>query len=58
MLAEGKPKAIDVRVGLSDGTMSEVSGDGLAEGVELIIGQTGGATSTPAQKGSPPRMFF
>ena len=58
MLVEGKPKAIDVRVGLSDGTMSEVSGDGLAEGVELIIGQTGGATSTPAQKGSPPRMFF
>jgi HlyD family secretion protein len=57
-LVEGKPKAIDVRVGLSDGTMSEVSGDGLAEGVELIIGQTGGATSTPAQKGSPPRMFF
>jgi HlyD family secretion protein len=58
VLENGKPKPIDVRVGLSDGTMSEVSGNGLAEGLEVIIGQTGGATTTPAQKGSPPRMFF
>jgi hypothetical protein len=38
--------------------MSEVSGTGIAEGVEVIIGQTGGTSSTPSQKGSPPRMFF
>jgi HlyD family secretion protein len=58
VLDNGKPRPIDVRIGLSDGTMSEVSGNGVAEGVEVIIGQTGGASSAPAQKGSPPRMFF
>jgi HlyD family secretion protein len=55
--AAGKPKAIDVRVGLTDGTSTEISGDGIAEGVQVIVGQQGG-TSAPAQKGSPPRMFF
>ncbi len=59
LLVDGKPKAVDVRVGLSDGSMSEVNGEGIAEGAEVIIGSTGGASSTtPAQKGSPPRMFF
>jgi HlyD family secretion protein len=58
LLVDGKPKAVDVRVGLSDGSMSEVSGDGIAEGADVIIGSTGGASSAPVQKGSPPRMFF
>jgi HlyD family secretion protein len=59
LMVDGKPKAVDVRVGLSDGSMSEVSGEGLAEGAEVIIGSTGGPASTPpAQNGSPPRMFF
>lgn len=59
LLVDGKPKAVDVRVGLSDGSMSEVSGDGIVEGAEVIIGSTGGASSgTSTQKGSPPRMFF
>ncbi|MGB2817060.1 MAG: efflux RND transporter periplasmic adaptor subunit [Burkholderiaceae bacterium] len=59
LLVDGKPKAVDVRVGLSDGTMSEVNGDGVVEGAEVIIGTQGGASSNaPAQKGSPPRMFF
>ena len=59
LLVDGKPKAIDVRVGLSDGSMSEVGGDGIAEGADVIIGSTGGASSsTSTQKGSPPRMFF
>ena len=59
-LLEGeKPKAIDVRVGLSDGAMSEVAGDGLSEGADVIIGIQGApASNAPAQKGSPPRMFF
>jgi hypothetical protein len=39
--------------------MSEVQGDGVVEGADVIIGTQGGASSsTPAQKGSPPRMFF
>jgi HlyD family secretion protein len=59
LLVDGKPKAVDVRVGLSDGSMSEVQGDGVVEGADVIIGTQGGASSsTPAQKGSPPRMFF
>ena len=59
LLADGKPKAVDVRIGLSDGAMSEVSGDGIVEGADVIIGTQGGTSgSAPAQKGSPPRMFF
>jgi HlyD family secretion protein len=59
LLADGAPKAVDIRVGLSDGSMSEVSGDGLAEGADVIIGTQGGTSgNAPAQKGGPPRMFF
>ena len=59
LLVDGKPKPVDVRVGLSDGAMSEVSGDGVVEGADVIIGtQGGGSAGAPAQKGSPPRMFF
>ena len=59
VLAEGKPKAIDVRVGLSDGTTTEVVGEGVAEGVEVIIGAASSGDSQPQQqKGGPPRVFF
>ena len=59
LLVDGQPKAVDARIGLSDGSMSEVSGDGVADGADVIIGTQGGASSSaPAQKGSPPRMFF
>ena len=59
LLENGKPKAIEIRIGLSDGAMSEVSGEGVTEGADVIIGQQGGTpSSAPAQKGSPPRMFF
>ena len=59
LIEDGKPKAIEVRVGLSDGALSEVAGDGLAEGADVIIGLQGGpASNAPAQKGSPPRMIF
>jgi HlyD family secretion protein len=59
LLVDNAPKLVEVRVGLSDGTMSEVRGDGVSEGADVIIGVQGGASgSGPAQKGSPPRMFF
>ena len=59
LLVDNQPKAVEIRVGLTDGSMSEVSGDGLAEGADVIIGTQGAASSSaPAQKGSPPRMFF
>jgi HlyD family secretion protein len=58
VLEVDKPRPIDVRVGLSDGAMTEVSGEGVAEGMEVIVGTQGGASQAPAQKGAPPRMFF
>ncbi len=59
LMENGKPRAIEVRVGLSDGAMSEVNGEGLTEGAEVIVGlQSGSTPGAPAQKGSPPRMFF
>ena len=58
VLDSGKPKAIEVRVGLTDGSMSEVSGAAIAEGSEVIVGLQGGAAGAPAQKAASPRMFF
>jgi len=58
LLKDGKPQPLDVRLGLSDGSMTEVSGEGVVEGLEVIVGTQGGA-ATPAQKsGGPPRMMF
>ena len=59
LLVDGKPKAVDARVGLSDGSTSEVSGDGIAEGAEVIIGAQGGASSSaPAQAKARPHVFL
>lgn len=58
VLAEGRPKAIDVRTGLSDGSATEVSGAGIEEGLEVITGIQGAASTAPAAKSGAPRMFF
>ncbi|HVG05754.1 MAG TPA: efflux RND transporter periplasmic adaptor subunit [Burkholderiaceae bacterium] len=58
LMDANKPKAIEVRVGLSDGAMSEVAGDGLVEGAEVIIGLQSAASSPPAQKAGAPKMMF
>ena len=55
-----RPKELNVRVGLTDGTMTEVISPDLKEGVEVIVGliqsQSGGAKpATPPVAG--PRMF-
>jgi len=59
--ALGKPKAIDVRTGLSDGTATEIIGDGagteLQEGREVIVGVQGGGSQSAPRSG-PPRLFF
>jgi len=56
---EGKePKKLSVQVGLTDGTMTEVSSPELKEGMEVIIStanQSGNNTSTTRPVG--PRMF-
>ncbi|MBA2548341.1 MAG: efflux RND transporter periplasmic adaptor subunit [Burkholderiaceae bacterium] len=59
LLQEGKPRGIEVRVGLSDGAMSEVSGAEVAEDAEVVVGLQGTPSSTaPAKKGGSPRMPF
>jgi HlyD family secretion protein len=40
VLEAGKPKPIDVRLGITDGTSTELVGGGLAEGTEVIVGLT------------------
>ncbi|MDT7928042.1 MAG: efflux RND transporter periplasmic adaptor subunit [Tepidimonas sp.] len=39
ILRDGKPQAVSVTVGISDGRLSEVSGEGLSEGLPVIIEQ-------------------
>jgi HlyD family secretion protein len=38
-LRDGKPEPLTVKVGLSDGVLTEVTGDGLSEGMEVIVGE-------------------
>jgi len=58
VLAEGKPKAIDVRTGLTDGTATEIGGAGVEEGLEVITGVQGAPAAAPAARSGAPRMFF
>jgi HlyD family secretion protein len=57
--ANGEPKGIDIRLGLSDGTQTEVLGGDLAEGAEVIVGL---AAPVAGKSGSPtapgPRLPF
>jgi HlyD family secretion protein len=60
VLEGGRPKPIDVRLGVSDGTNTEVSGRDLKEGVEIIAGRASGvaaASGAPRSPGGPPRIF-
>ncbi|MFN7957414.1 MAG: efflux RND transporter periplasmic adaptor subunit [Holophagaceae bacterium] len=38
VLENGKPKAIVVKAGISDGQFTEVSGEGLTEGLQILVG--------------------
>lgn len=53
----GKPKSLAVRIGLSDGTHSEVVGGELKEGMEVIVGARVNGR-TPARAGKGPRFGF
>ncbi|MDH5534958.1 MAG: efflux RND transporter periplasmic adaptor subunit, partial [Betaproteobacteria bacterium] len=54
----GKPNAVNVRLGLSDGSFSELIGGSLSEGTQLIVGTAGPAGSRPATKaGGVPGLF-
>jgi len=54
--AGGTPKLVNVRLGVSDGTFTELVGDELKAGDEVIIGS--GAAARGDAKGAPPRFGF
>lgn len=58
LAADGRPRAIEVRLGLSDGSFTEVSGGELKEGDGVITGSatTAGNAQKAAQSG--PRLPF
>ena len=49
---EGKPTALSIVLGITDGTSSEVRGGNLREGAEVIVEQTSGKKG-PAQSSAP-----
>jgi HlyD family secretion protein len=56
-LENGEPKALELRLGLSDGMSTEVI-SGLAEGAEVIIGTADARASPQAPGGGLPRARF
>jgi HlyD family secretion protein len=60
VLEDSQPKALDVRLGLADGSSTELLGGGLAEGTEVIIGAAEGARAgaSSASGGFPKGRFF
>jgi HlyD family secretion protein len=57
VLENSQPKALEVRLGLSDGMSTEVM-SGLAEGADVIIGTTDTRGPQPAASGGLPRARF
>ena len=59
MLEGGTPKGIDVRLGLTDGSSTELV-SGLAEGAEVIVGTADARAGAPggASGGLPRGRFF
>ena len=60
---DGKPKAVTLRLGLSDGSATEVVGGDLKEGQEVLLGtvtagQKGAAPGAPSGAPRGPRMPF
>jgi HlyD family secretion protein len=60
VLEAGEPKPVDVRLGLTDGSATELVAGNLAEGSEVIIGvtETGRSAPQPAPGGLPRGRFF
>ena len=55
---KGAPVAVELRLGLTDGTVTEVLGDALAEGADVIIGTAGAGGPQGAASGGLPRGRF
>jgi HlyD family secretion protein len=55
---DGKPKAVAIFIGLTDGSYSEVLRGELQPGQELLVGLAGAASQRGGAGGSGPRMRF
>jgi HlyD family secretion protein len=61
VLENGKPKAVPVKIGATDGQFTEISGEGLSENMDILIGvedlKKGAAAAGPmlGGPGGPPR---
>ena len=55
--ADGQPKAVDVKTGLTDSTSTEIAEGPFKEGDEVIVGVGEPATAKKAGGASGPRMF-
>ena len=49
----GRPQAVSVRTGLTDGTFTQLVGADLQEGAQVIVGTQSGAKASPQTKGGP-----
>jgi HlyD family secretion protein len=49
----GRPRAVTVRTGLTDGTYTQLVGGDLQEGAQVIVGAQSGAKALPQTKGGP-----
>ena len=56
VLAEGKPKAVPVKAGVSDGMYTQITGDGISEGMAVLTGVEDYKKSPAAAAGGPPLM--
>ena len=53
VLQDGQPHPIAVQPGVSNGTVTAITGAALPEGAQVITGQTGGTTTARGSSGSP-----
>lgn len=56
VLRNGKPEQIEIKVGLSDGSMTEITGGDLKEGEQVITEAIVAGKTPTASSGAPPRM--
>ncbi|WP_422625589.1 efflux RND transporter periplasmic adaptor subunit [Rhodoferax sp.] len=54
---DGNPQAVDVRLGLSDGSMTEILGSRLTAGSQVIVSLQSAGSAEKAKATAGPRMF-
>lgn len=55
---DGKPQEVRLRLGLTDGNATEVTGGELKEGAEVIVGNVERPAASPRPSGGAPRLPF